>query len=212
MKPDTLIDALEWRYATSIFNENKIIPEDLIQTILQAANLTATSFGIQPFQMILLEGKQWREKLESATFHQKNVQTCSHLLVLAHRTDIDKNYVEEYTRFMEKVRELDHGALVGFSKSCTKYLDSIDDDFKRQWLSKQIYTVCGNLMTSCAVLGIDACPMEGFNAKLIDEILKLEEKNLHSVLLFPMGYRSEKDKYARIPKIRKPLDEMVIRM
>lgn len=212
MEPETLINALEWRYATSIFDKTKTIPEDKLQTILEAANLTATSFGIQPFKLILLEGKLWREKLESATFHQKNIQTCSHLLVLAHRTDVNENYVEDYTRFMENIRQLEPGTLVGFLKSCTKFINSLEEDFKKQWLSKQLYTVCGNLMTSCAVLGIDACPMEGFNAKLVDEILNLEEKNLASVLLFPMGYRSDEDKYARIPKIRKPLDEMVIRM
>src|SRR5690554_6904351 len=114
MEPETLINALEWRYATSIFDKTKTIPEDKLQTILEAANLTATSFGIQPFKLILLEGKLWREKLESATFHQKNIQTCSHLLVLAHRTDVNENYVEDYTRFMENIRQLEPGTLVGF--------------------------------------------------------------------------------------------------
>lgn len=212
MKQNSLLQALEWRYATNIFDENQIITEDILQNILQAGNLTATSFGIQAYQMILLEGKKWREQLESATFNQKNVQTCSHLLILAHRTDVNKSYIHDYATYMENVRNLEDGALAGFSRSCNKFISNLEEEKKDQWLSKQVYTVLGNLLTACAIYGIDSCPMEGFNAKLVDEILGFEEKKLRSVLLLPMGFRSSEDKYATATKVRKPLDEMVIRM
>lgn len=212
MEYNSLLEALEWRYATNLFDENSIIPEDVLQNILEAGNLTATSFGIQGYKMIVLEGKEWRKKLESATFNQKNIQTCSHLIVLAHRTDINQAYIDDYTSLMENVRNLEPGSLEGFAESCKKFISSLDEDKKNQWLSKQIYTVLGNLLTACAIFQVDACPMEGFNAKLVDEILGLEKENLKSVLLMPIGYRSAEDKYAAVAKVRKSLDDMLIRM
>lgn len=212
MEQTPILEALNWRYATSIFDEDQIIPESILQDILEAGNLTATAFGIQGFNMVLLEGKVWRERLESATFNQKNIQTCSHLLVLAHRTDVDEAYVEDYTRLMEEVRSLEKGSLEGFTRSCVNFLGSFEQEHKDHWLAKQVYIVMGNLLATCAMYRVDSCPMEGFNGKLVDEVLGLDQKNLKSVLLLPIGYRSEEDKYAKIDKIRKPLDEMVIRM
>ena len=212
MEYNSLLEALEWRYATNIFDDTQIIEEEVLQGILKAGNLTATAFGAQAYQMILLEGKQWREKLESATFNQKNVQTCSHLLVLAHRTDLDPAYIKEHAAYMEQVRGLEEGSLAGYERGFVNFLKALDEDKKNHWLAKQVYIILGNLMTACAIHAVDACPMEGFNAKLVDEILGLEEKKLNSVLMLPMGYRSEQDKYARTEKVRKPLDEMVIRM
>ncbi|MDO5655849.1 MAG: NAD(P)H-dependent oxidoreductase [Flavobacteriaceae bacterium] len=204
---ESLISALEWRYAVKKFNPEKKISDELLNVILNAANLTATSLGAQPYHIVVVQNHL--EKLKSSTFNQENIQTCSHLLILCHRTDVDEAFISEYVRHMERVRGLETGALIKYEQSCRNFISTMDEDRKTKWLAHQVYIVLGNLLTSCAILGVDSCPMEGFNAKLVDEILELEKEKLRSVLMLPIGYRADDDKYAKMEKVRNPLHEMV---
>ena len=207
MTEKQIIEALEWRYATKKFNPEKKVSKDLVQTVLKAASLTATSLGIQPYQIMVV--RDGLERLKSATFNQENIQTCSHLLVICHRTDVDDNYVSDYVRYMEEVRDQEAFSLEKYAASSKSFVSSLGDNRKNAWLAHQAYIVMGNLLTVCALLKIDSCPMEGFNAKLVDEILELESQQLRSVLILPIGYRADDDKYARLAKVRKPLSETV---
>ena len=209
MTEKLLIQALEWRYAAQKFSLDKKISEDKLQLILKAANLTATSLGIQPFKIIVLQ--QDLDYLKSATFDQENIQTCSHLLILCSREDVDDEYVAKYVEYMEQVRDLEKGSLVKYKNMCQNFVSKLDEHRKKNWINHQVYILLGNLMTACALLQVDSCPMEGFNAKLVDEILQLPEKNLRSVLLLPIGYRAIDDKYSSMKKVRLPLEEIVER-
>ena len=209
MTEKLLIQALEWRYAAQKFSLDKKISEDKLQLILKAANLTATSLGIQPFKIIVLQ--QDLDYLKSATFDQENIQTCSHLLILCSREDVDDEYVAKYVEYMEHVRDLEKGSLVKYKNMCQNFVSKLDEHRKKNWINNQVYILLGNLMTACALLQVDSCPMEGFNAKLVDEILQLPEKNLRSVLLLPIGYRAVDDKYSSMKKVRLPLEEIVER-
>ena len=209
MTEKLLIQALEWRYAAQKFSLDKKISEDKLQLILKAANLTATSLGIQPFKIIVLQ--QDLDYLKSATFDQENIQTCSHLLILCSREDVDDEYVAKYAEYMEQVRDLEKGSLVKYKNMCQNFVSKLDEHRKKNWINHQVYILLGNLMTACALLQVDSCPMEGFNAKLVDEILQLPEKNLRSVLLLPIGYRAVDDKYSSMKKVRLPLEEIVER-
>ena len=212
MEQMELMQALNWRYATNIFDESKKVDDHNLQQILEATNLSATSFGIQAYKMIVLKGEEWKQRLQTATFNQENIQTASHILVFCARTDVDKNYVNNYISHMEDVRDLDEGRLQRYGKVIKDYVSGLEESKKQTWLAHQVYLAVGNLLTICALYKIDACPMEGFHAKLLDEILDLNAKNLRSILVVPIGFRSEKDKYAITKKVRKPLAEMVIEM
>ena len=207
-----LKEALEWRYATNIFDTQKKVDEETLAKILEAANLSPTSFGIQAYKILVLNGEKWKEKLTTATFNQENIQTCSHLLILCSITDLDTEYVDEYMDLMEDVRDLEDGRLDRYGNVIKQFIGGLEATRRDYWLSHQVYLVAGTLLTACAVLKVDACPMEGFNAKSLDVILGLKEKNLQSVLLIPIGYRSVSDKYATAAKVRKPLKEMVIQL
>lgn len=209
MTKENLLNALNWRYATKKFDTSQKVDEDTLQILLKSANLTATSLGLQGYKILLIKDDTWKKELKSATFNQENIQTCSHLLVLCLRKDVDKTYIQQHVRYMEKVRDLEEGKLQKYEDMCHGFVDSMDEERKTHWLAHQVYIVLGNLMTSCALLQIDACPMEGFNAKLVDEILDLEAQNLQSVVMLPLGFRAEDDSFALAKKVRRPLNEMV---
>ena len=207
MTGQQIIEALNWRYATKKFDSEKKVSEADLKILFQVANLTATSLGIQPFKIKVVANDF--EKLKSATFNQENIQTCSHLIILCLRNDVNDEYISNYVRYMENVRGLEKNALAKYEASCQSFVSTLDDNRKNAWLAHQTYIILGNLLAACALLKIDSCPMEGFNAKLVDEILGLEDQNLKSVLMLPIGYRAADDRFAEMKKVRRPMEVMI---
>lgn len=206
------LQALNWRYATKVFDPTRKLSQEQLDVLLQAANLTATSVGIQPFRVILVENPTKREELVGAAYGQRQVVDASHLLVLARLTQIDESVVDEYMHRAAQIRGTTVEALAGFKGMVMNVAVHRSADEVAQWASKQAYIALGNLMTVAASLGLDTCPMEGFAPAKVDEILGLESLNLASVLMLPIGYRSEGDKYATTPKVRLDLEQFVTRI
>lgn len=209
---ENLQNALQWRYATKKFDATKKIDEEVLNHLLEMANLTATSFGLQGYKMVVVASNELKQKLKPATFNQANIQTCSHLLVLCLRTDVDETYIEEFIQYAEKTQGLQAGTLDSYQKACNGFIGAMNQQDKVQWLAKQTYIVLGNLLTACALAKVDSCALEGFIPAQVDEVLGLEKENLKSVLLLPIGYRAEDDTFAEMKKVRKPLEEMIIKL
>jgi len=203
-----LIEALEWRYATKKYS-NKKVSDDILERILKAINLSASSFGIQPYKIFVIENPDLRKKLSADTFNLQVIQ-ASHLLVFAAFDSINQETIDTYIELIAKERELPVESLALFKEKALNGLLLKSDEENFIWATKQAYIALGNGMIAAAVERVDATPMEGFNAAHFDELLGLKEKGLRSVVLLSLGYRDEEnDPYAKLKKVRWPMDRFV---
>ncbi|MCK5775311.1 MAG: NAD(P)H-dependent oxidoreductase [Bacteroidales bacterium] len=206
-----IIDSLKWRYATKDFDTTKKLSEQQVETLLKAGNLTATSFGLQPGKIVLVETTEIREKLVGYSWGQKQVSEASHLLVITSNINNGDEQVDKYVKDIVEQRGVTEDSLTGMSKMVKGFLAGMDDDKAKVWADYQAHIVLGNLLTVCAVEGIDACPIAGFQPEKYDEVLNLKEIGQTSVLVLPIGFRLDTDKYATLSKVRMPDSEFVIR-
>ncbi|MEL0456473.1 NAD(P)H-dependent oxidoreductase [Flavobacteriaceae bacterium SZ-1-7] len=207
-----IIKQLEWRYATKKFDATKILSEEKLNIVKQAFNLTATSFGLQTIKLIVIEDKELRVPLVKHAYNQKQVLDASHLLVICIQKDILQDDVTNYYNNIKGIRNTPESILRPYREDLIKMMEKMTVQQRQRWSTNQAYIALGNLMTVCAMEGIDSCPMEGFAPSKYDEILQLEEKGLMSVLLLPIGYRAADDMFSGFKKVRKPLEEAVIEM
>lgn len=205
-----IIDSLKWRYATKKFDDNKLIDSNKIETIKEAFNLTATSYGLQPVKLVIIKDKALQKRLVEISMGQHQVAQASHVLVFCIDTKINSEYIDQYFNRVKTIRNTPEEILKPFQDYITNSFDEKEYLEIENWATKQAYITMGNLLTVCAIEKIDACPMEGFSPKAYDEILALNKKNLKSVLVMPIGYRAEDDMFADFKKVRKTLDESVI--
>jgi nitroreductase len=207
-----LIEKLEKRYATKKFDATKKLSKEQIFNILTAMNLSASSYGLQPYRFILVENPEVREKLKAASWGQSQITDASHLIVIARLTNVNEAHVDEFVENISSIRGVERGHLAQYEGVMKNTVNTLSKEAAAVWTSKQAYIALGNLLAYCASEDIDACPMEGFDANQYDEILGLNEKNLTALVVAPIGYRSVEDEYQHAKKVRKPLSEMVIRM
>lgn len=206
-----LIKALHWRYATKRFDTERIVSEDKILRLKRTFNLTATSYGLQPLRLVVVQDKPLQEKLRAAAFNQQQVSTASHVLVITIEREVGKEFIESYFRSVHHIRKTPKEILNPYTESLVKRFEKASPKEIREWAVNQAYLSLGSLLTACAVEQIDSCPMEGFDPQQFDEILGLKQQNLESILVLPVGYRAPDDKFAEFKKVRRPLEEMVIR-
>ena len=205
-----IIDSLEWRYACKKFDEKSKLTEDQLNRLKKAFNLTATSFGLQPVKMLIITDNETKGKIFKYSYFQKQITTCSHLLILCIDTGFDENSIDDYFDLEKDIRGTSEEIVGKFRNQ----LKTIYKNKDRQQIDTsaiyQAYISIGTLMTVCAEQRIDSCPMEGFNPVKFDDVLELQKKNLRSVLLLPVGYRADDDIMSSMKKVRKPLDEVII--
>ena len=203
-----LIESLNWRYATKKFS-NKKLSEDKLQKIVDAINLSASSVGIQPYRLLVIENQKIRKELGADSFNPQ-ITEASHLLVFAAYNSVKKDHIENYIKRIVKVREIPEESLVDFKRSLDNYLLERTDEQNFIWSAKQAYIALGTGLIAAANLQVDATPMEGFNSEKFDEILGLKEKGLKSVVLLALGYRDEEnDIFSKLKKVRLPKEEFV---
>lgn len=205
---NSIISALNWRYATKKFDATKTAETAHIQTIKEAVNLAATSYGLQPFRVILVTDKDTKAKLREAAYGQPQLTDASHIFVFAAMQDISDAYVDEYMQRVADTRGIDVANLAGFGSTIKGSVKGKSTDDVRTWNQRQAYIALGTLLQTAAELHIDACPMEGFVPAQFDEILGLTSKGLGSVVIAAVGYRSEEDGLAQAAKVRLPLNEL----
>lgn len=204
------IEALQWRYATKKFDAEKIVPEEKIDILKKAFNLTATSYGLQPLKLVIIHNKTLQEKLKAYSWNQKQLSTASHVLVLCIEKEVGSDFIDQYFQRVKHIRETPEEIIKPFRTSLMEDFRSKPQEEIRNWAINQAYLCLGTLMTVCATEGIDACPMEGFEPEKYDSLLKLDEENLQSVLVLPVGYRAHDDMFSSFKKVRRPLEEIII--
>ncbi len=206
------IKALKWRYACKKFNPNKKLSDKKLKRLKKAFKLTATSFGLFPLKMMVIEDDKTKNILLEHAYFQKQITDCSHLLVLCIDTEIDNKTIDTHFDLEKEKRGVKEESISKFRENLKNDFSKLTLEQKIQGAKNQAYIALGNLMTVCAIEKIDACPMEGFNPDKFDEILDLKALNLQSVLLLPVGYRADDDFMSELKKVRKPLKEVVIKI
>ncbi|WP_025145481.1 nitroreductase family protein [Pedobacter jeongneungensis] len=202
------IASLKWRYATKKFSDRKVSAE-AIDKILESINLSASSTGLQPYRIVVVENPSLKESLAEGSFNTQ-IATCSHLLVFAAFTKVTIEQIDAYMQQIAKEREIPLAALEDFKTALVGGILSRLDEENAAWAARQAYIALGTALISAAELKIDSTPMEGFDAKKFDSLLNLESQGLTSVVTLALGYRDEQnDVYAALKKVRLPITELV---
>jgi len=203
---------LEWRYATKQFDPTKHLTTEQLDHILRAVNLAPSSYGLQPFRVIVVDNKELRNKLKQAAWGQPQVTDASHLIVFAAHNNLTEADVDEFLHRIAQVTGVSQQSLKEYGNGIKGKVNNFSKEERFIWASKQCYIALGFLLAACANMHIDACPMEGFEPAKFDDILGLKEKNLRSVVMATVGYRSTEDQYQHQPKVRKVSEELMIRL
>jgi len=205
-----VIEQLKWRYATKKFDTNKTLTLRQLETLKEAFNLTALSYGLQTLKLVVIENKSTREALVEHSYGQRQVVDASHLLILCIQNEIDEKDVNSHFDNITEVRKTPEAVLEPFKNQLKSTIAAMPNAKKTDWAIRQAYIALGNLMTVCALEEIDSCPMEGFKPKAYDTALNLSNLGLQSVLLLPVGYRAKDDMFSTFKKVRKPIENTVI--
>lgn len=203
-KIDELLKSLNWRYATKKFELNKKIPDPIWNALEESLVLTPSSYGLQTWKFIVITDSKLRETLKQASWNQPQVTDCSHYLVIACLKNVDQAHIQNHIDRIVELRGVSADSLDKYKAGMIK--DLIDGGPRSKWVSewsaRQAYIALGNVMTCAALLGIDACPMEGFEPAQYDKILNLENTPYRSIVSCAFGYRDPSDKFASAKKVR----------
>jgi len=205
-----IIDQLKWRYATKKFDASKKLSEAKLNVLKEAFNLTATSYGLQPIKMLVISNPDLKNKLVPLTMNQEQVRNASQVLVLCTETNMDTKFIKDNFKLIEVTRKTPRSILDPFETFLIDEFTVKSQTTIENWMAKQAYLALGNLLTVCAIENIDSCPIEGFEPEKYDDLLKLKEKGLKSVLVLAVGYRTEDDFFATLKKVRRGIDEVII--
>ncbi len=205
-----LLQQLNWRYATKQFDTTRKINAQDWAALEQALVLSPSSFGLQPWKFFVVNDPAIRAKLRPAAYGQAQVTDASHLVVFAGKTDVTEADVDAHIKNIsattgapiEALAQL-RGMLLG---SVVQHMDVAT---RQAWARNQAYIALGNFLTSAAILGIDTCPMEGFDRAQFDQILGLKAQGYASAVIATVGYRAATDKYANAPKVRFPKQQVL---
>ncbi len=210
---ETLLQQLHWRYATKKFDASKKIAAADWQALEQALVLTPTSYGLEPIRFLVITDLAIREQLVPVSWNQKQPADCSHYLVIAARVKNTEADVDHYMARIAEVRGSSIEAQAGFKKLLlADVVHGPRGQRSLEWATNQAYIALGNFMTAAALLGIDTCPMEGFEPDKYDAILDLPAQGYHAAVCCAAGYRSAEDKYAALPKLRFPASELIVHL
>lgn len=208
----TILKDLAWRYATKKFDVTKRLSNEKISVVKEAFNLTATSFGLQPVRLLIIEDDHLKKALVSHSMNQQQVADASHVLVFCIEKKVDSAYVKKYFDRVKEIRDTPDDILQPYREYLLDHFKEKSQNETDLWATKQAYLAMGNLLTTCAIEKIDACPMEGFDPFGYNEILELSEKSLQAVLVMPIGYRADDDLFASLKKVRKPIKDTILEL
>jgi len=207
---NSVIESLNWRYATKQYDASKKISSEDLETLLEATRLSASSYGLQPYKIINVENPELRTQLRAVAWNQSAITDASHLFVFAVEKNLGDKQVQAYMENISQTRGIPVEALEGFSGMIHNAIDGLDENAKQNWAKKQAYIALSTLINTAAYLKLDATPMEGFDAQKFDEILDLEALGLASAVVAAVGYRHEEDAAQHYKKVRKSNKDLFI--
>jgi nitroreductase len=206
----TFLESQNWRYATKKFDATKKISPSDLDILKEAIRLTSSSYGLQPYQVLIIENPEIRAKLQPASWGQAQVVDASHLIVFANYTKIDNDDIDAFFKNICETRNMPIDPLLGYKEFMTNTISKKSNEEINIWNQKQTYLALGNLLNAAADLKIDVCPMEGFVSDQYNEILGLDKLHLNASLVAAVGYRSEEDANQHYKKVRKSNKDLFI--
>jgi nitroreductase len=211
MKNEEIIEKLNWRYAVKKFDSTRKVSDADWKTLEESLILTPTSFGLQPYKFIVITDDKLKAELQPHAWNQPQITTCSHLVVIVTKNEVTEADVEEYIQRIMEVRGTGYNDdMKNFQAMINGFRQKAEEEgWMQQWTHKQSYIALGFLMETAALLNIDSCPMEGFNAADVDKVLGLDKEGYSSAVLCPIGYRSSDDWLANLPKVRFEASKLV---
>lgn len=203
-----LIENLNWRYATKIFDPNKKVNQQNLELLKEAIRLSVSSYGLQLYNVLIIENDEIRAALRKASWDQKQITDASQLFVFCNYTlDYDR-HVDDYIQRIISTQGTASDDIKQYGEFIKTSIRKMPEGYRKSWSEKQTYLAMNNLLLACAELKIDACPMEGFDTQAYNQILGLDELGLNAAVIAPVGYRSAADKTQQRKKIRKTKEEL----
>ena len=210
--PGTLVDALLWRYATKKFDPTRTIPAETWAALEESLVLSPSSIGLQPWKFYVITDAEVKARLMPAAWQQMQVVECSHFVVFTVRRNLGSDHVERHVERMAEVQGVARETLTKFEQMAVRNLEAARAEGRLDsWQTYQIYIALGSFMTAAALLGVDTCPMEGFEPPKFDEVLGLVGTDYASVVACAAGYRHPDDKHAARKKVRFKADDVIVR-
>lgn len=206
--PEQVITQLKWRYAVKKFDTTRKISADTWAALEDTMVLAPSSFGLQPWKFVVVENPEIRKQLQPASWNQTQIVEASHLVVFSTKKNLNSADVSAFIDLIAATRQTSKETLAMYQGLMDQTVASkgtaVDD-----WSARQVYLAVGVALTAAASLGIDACPIEGFDPAAYNSILGLTDCSATCVVAF--GYRSDSDDYAKLPKVRWAKDQVIVR-
>lgn len=209
----SLIDKLQWRYATKKMDASKVVPQEKLEQILEAIRLSASSSGLQPYEILVVTNKAVREKIRAIAWDQSQITDCSYLLVFAAWDNYTAQRINDAFDMTEEIRNFKSESGTAYRQNLLTNYTTRDPEVNFTHAAKQAYIAVGTALIAAAYEQVDSTPMEGFDPAALDEILNLKAKGLRSVVMMPIGYRkADEDWLVNLKKVRRPKDQFVSRI
>ena len=206
------IQDANWRYATKKFDVTKKITSNDMNILKEAIRLSASSYGLQPYKVLIIENPELRTQLQPAAWGQAQIVDASHLIVFATETNFGDQHIDNFIKTLTETRGIPAESVQGYADFMKMKINALTKDQKTVWTAKQTYLALGNLLNAAAELKIDVTPMEGFEPEEFDAILGLEKRGLHSAVVATIGYRHSEDATQHYAKVRKSNEELFINL
>ena len=204
-----IIDALNWRYATKSFDSEKKVSNDDLNEIIESFRLTPSSFWLEPWKLVIVKNEKLKSELVNYSYGQTQVWEASHVLVFTRVLNIDDNYVDKSMKNMSETTGAPIESLKWYEDVIKWFISNSTPEAMISWAREQVFIALWNVMNTLAVKWIDSCAIWWFDPKKYDEVLWLTDKGLTSVIVLPIWYRNEEDKYSKYPKVRFDKDDIV---
>ena len=206
------INDAKWRYATKKFDATKKVSTEDFEILKEAIQLSASSYGLQPYKVFIIENPEIRAKIQPVAWGQTQIVEASHLLVFANITNFGEAEIDAYIKNMSETRGIPVESVQGYADFMKSKITTLPEEARNVWTAKQTYLALGNLLNAVAELKIDVTPMEGFEPAAVNEILGFDKLGLNASLLATIGYRHEEDATQHYAKVRKSNEELFINL
>lgn len=203
-----LKEKLSWRYATKKMDSERKVSSEDIDYIKQCIQLSPSSYGLQPYQVLEIANPTLRKDLLPLSWNQSQIVDASHLMVFCNKVQFTESDVDEYLKLKSKIQETPLTQIIGYGDFVKKKLNEKTSEEMFHWTAKQAYIALANALNACAELQIDSTPMEGFESDQYNEQLNLNSRGLNACAVLAIGYRHKDDEAQNANKVRKPITKL----
>ena len=201
-----VLEALRFRHACKKFDPQRKIPADVLEEILECGHLSPSSFGMEPWKFLVIQEQELRRRLRECCWNQPQITDSSHVVVVLTKPSVVRPG-SDYVNRMFARRNLPEEATKAYIDRYKSHMESEVEPLMSYyaWGSKQCYIALGNMMTAAAAVGIDTCPIEGFEKKPVESVLGLDSSRLEVAVIFTLGYRAGE----QTPRLRSGFNEII---